>query len=96
MSTHLRQTLSLFIRPHRRHHERQDFDRLVLRRGVRLLRQARRSVRRRGDQGPAHLHEAVREAQRGTGAEQRPRAGQPHQVFPQRRPVRPTGQGLEE
>jgi len=60
--------------------------------------QARRARRRRrrGDQGPAHVHEAFRQDQRGTGAEQRARVGQPPQVFPQRGPVRPAVQRLEE
>lgn len=85
---------------HSPHDERQNSDRAVLRRRVRMPGQARRTgrrrSRRRGDQGLADLHEEVRQAQRGTGAEQRPRVGQPSQVLPQRRPVRPTVQRLEE
>jgi len=66
---------------------------LHLRRVQRLPGQA---GHRRGDQRPAHLHEEVREDQRGTGVEQRSRVVQPSQVFPERRPVRPTVQRLEE
>lgn len=82
-----------------RHDERKNSDRTVLRRRVRVPGQARRAGRRRRrrrDQRLADLHEEVRQDQRGTGAEQRPRVGQPSQVFPQRRPVRPTVQRPEE
>lgn len=81
------------------HEQRQSLDRPVLRRSVRLPGQARRRAGRLGrrrDQGLAHVHETLRQAQRRTGAEQRTRVGQPLEVFPQRRPVRPTVQGLEE
>lgn len=68
----------------------------MLRGRVRLSGQAGHRQLRRRDQRLAHLHEEVREGERGTGVEQRPRAVQPHQVFPERRPVRPTVQRLEE
>jgi len=68
-------------------------DRSVLRGRVRRTGQ---SCRRRRDQGLAGLHEAVRKSRRGKGVEQRPSPGQLPQVFPQRGPVRPAGQGPEE
>lgn len=90
-----RRSLSHGLPPTDIRNERKNLDCAVLRRRVRLPGHARRTDRRRDQRFP-RAHETARENQLGRGVEERSSLVQPSQMFPERGPMRATGQRHEE